>query len=80
VAVGTYDNALLELFLQSTDRKPSEDHVGHVSALLLQVVELEDIGVSLVAVRAAPISQVAGDEGSSLLSPYLPVQVDLLPM
>jgi hypothetical protein len=45
VTVDTDNGAAAKFTLKSVNRVPSENHVGHVFALLPKVVELEDPGI-----------------------------------
>jgi hypothetical protein len=51
VAIGTDDRAFDEFLLDSADRRPAADHVGHISAFLMQVVELKDTEIRVAAIR-----------------------------
>lgn len=52
VAVRAYDDAFLELPTERSHRGSGVDQIGDVSALLLHVVKLEDIGIDLAAIGA----------------------------
>jgi hypothetical protein len=80
VAVDTDDSAPTEFSLKSANRVPSENDVGHVFALLLKVVELEDRGIYLPTIRAAASSEVIVDERAGLSSARSPRQVNLTSM
>jgi hypothetical protein len=80
MAVGTDDSTFAEFSLQGAERAPETDHVGDVCAFLVEVVELEDTGIRLAAVRTPLDSEVIGHKCARLTSPTLPRQSDLAPM
>jgi hypothetical protein len=72
VAIGADDSAFLKLSFKGADRGSNADHVGDVSAFLLEMVKLENVGMRLAAIHTLLGSQVVGNEGATILSPKLP--------
>ena len=51
VAIGANDDAILKLSFKSADRRTGEDQIGDVPAFVVEVVELENVGIGLATVR-----------------------------
>jgi hypothetical protein len=77
MAIDADELASRELLRDATHGSAADDHVSDVRSLLPYVIELEQPGVPLAAIRAALLAAI-GDESPRLRAPTSDPDIDLL--